>query len=589
MEKKMTKKDYLIVIVMIVVYSLMAFLNLGSMTAPIEGFTPEETRLSAIIFFDEEVDLSRITFYCGLGNDWYSAGQLDAEYLNDDNRFVELCSLKKPSNNVFKWFYQNVEVRTTAVRLTTAKFYDADNNISGIEGEFLEVAFWAKNDEELMQVGIDRVEVLNDESKGMVKMFDEQDIAVSKPSYMNTAYFDEVYFPRTAYEYIEGISPYENTHPPLGKVLIMWSMKIFGVNPFGWRFMGTLFGVFMIPLMYIFGKKMFGNSFLAFSCAFLMMFDFMHFVQTRIGTVDGFLVFFILMTYYFMYQYYMRKSYELKFVPSLLPLLLCGIFFGMAFSVKWIGLFAGIGLAFIFFQSRILEYEDYRKGNVYVERFKLKYIWGTLGMCVIFFIGIPLIIYALSYIPVFKAIESTNWIKDLLSSQKHMFTYHSGVTSTHPYASPWWQWPSMVKPVYLYLAPIRAEGEWGSIASLGNPAVWWVGLVAMVWSAWIASKKKDKRMVFIVVGYLSIILPWAFSPRDITFLYHYFACVPFLIFAIVYLMEHFLDKYLKAKKWIYIYLGLVLVLFILFYPVLSGIIVPVWVTENLRWLPSWFF
>lgn len=589
MENKMTKKDYLIVIIMVIVYSAMAFLNLGSLTAPTEGFTPEETRLSAIVFFKETVDLSRVTYYAGLGNDWYSAGQLDAEYLDENNKFVELCSLDKPANNLFKWFYKNVSIRTGAVRVTTEKYYDSESNISGIEGEFLEVAFWTNDDNGWKLVEIDRVEVLNDQSAGMELLFDEQDIAVYEPSYMNSTYFDEVYFPRTAFEYIEGINPYENTHPPLGKVLIMWSMKIFGVNPFGWRFMGTLFGVFMIPLMYIFGKRIFGNSFLAFCGAFLMMFDFMHFVQTRMGTVDGFLIFFILMTYYFMYQYYNKKSYELKFVPSLLPLLLCGIFFGLAVSVKWIGLFAGFGLAFMFFHSRILEYRDYKRGLVRVKSFKAKYIWGTIGMCVIFFIIIPFIIYALSYIPVFKAIGSTNWLKDLLSSQKHMYSYHSGVTQTHPYASTWWQWPLMIKPVFLYLAPIRAEGEWGSIVSLGNPAVWWVGFIAMFWSARIAIKKRDKKMVFVFAGYLSIILPWAFSPRDITFLYHYFACVPFMIFAIVYVIDYLLKKYPRSKKYIYIYLGLVFVLFILFYPVLSGIKIPVALVEKLRWLPSWYF
>jgi dolichyl-phosphate-mannose--protein O-mannosyl transferase len=587
MERKMTKKDYVILVVMTIVYSLMAFLNLGSMSAPAEGYTPDETRRSVIVFFEGDVNLTRVTFYVGLGNDWYSAGQLDVEYLNEYNGFSDLCSLEKPSNNVFKWFHRDVDVTTKAVRITSAKYYNDERNISGIEGEFVEVAFYSG--ESGIPVAINRIEPLNEESKGMESLFDEQDIAVYEPSYMNSTYFDEVYFPRTAYEYIKGATPYENTHPPLGKVLIMWSMKIFGVNPFAWRFMGTLFGVFMIPVMYILGKKVFGNTFLAFACSFLLMFDFMHFVQTRIGTVDGFLVFFILMTYYFMYQYYMKKSYELKFVPSLLPLLFCGIFFGLAFSVKWIGLFAGLGLAFMFFMSRILEYRDYKKGLVDVKSFRLKYIWGTIGMCLIFFIAIPVVIYILSYIPVFKAINSTDWIKDLIGNQKHMFTYHSGVTSEHPYASPWWQWPLMIRPVYYYLSPVLKEGEWGSIASFGNPAVWWVGFIAMFSSAWIAVKKRDKRMVFVFAGYLSIILPWAFSPRDITFLYHYFACVPFLIFAIAYVMEALMEKYRKAKIAIYIYLGIVFILFVVFYPALSGIKVPVSITENLRWLPSWFF
>jgi dolichyl-phosphate-mannose--protein O-mannosyl transferase len=153
----------------------------------------------------------------------------------------------------------------------------------------------------------------------------------------------------------------------------------------------------------------------------------------------------------------------------------------------------------------------------------------------------------------------------------------------------WWQWPFMVRPVYYYLAPALEPGRWASIASFGNPAVWWAGFAALFAAAWTGFKKKDKRVVFIIVGYLSILLPWAFSPRKITFLYHYFACVPFLIFAIVYFIKNLLDKKPEARKWVYLYMALVAVLFICFYPSLSGMEVPEWYTRSLRWLPSWFF
>lgn len=587
MDYRMRKKDYLIVLAMTVVYAIIAFINLGSMSAPVTGYIPDAERRSAIVFFEEETKIDWITYYIGIGGDWYSAGQLDVEYLDENNRFVELCSLEKPDNRVFKWLHKEVDVTTTAVRLTTAKYYNPDSNASGIKGEFYEVAFWEKDSE--TPAAIDRVEVLDGNSDGMMMLFDEQDEAVYTPSFMNSTYFDEIYFPRTAYEYIEGIEPFENTHPPLGKDLIMLSYRIFGVNAFAWRFMGTLFGVLMVPLMYIFGKWVFGKTFLAFGAAFLMMFDFMHFVQTRIGTVDGFLVLFIIVSYMFMYKYFSTKSYEKGFWKSLVPLLFCGIFFGLGFSVKWIGLFAGAGLAFMFFLSRILEYREYRKNKLEIKLFKTKYIWGTMGMCVIFFIVIPAAIYTLSYIPFFKATGTEGWFAELIGSQKHMFSYHSGVTSDHPYASVWWQWPFMVRPVYYYLSPVLDNGKWGSIASFGNPAIWWGGLVALFWSAWLAIAKKDKRAIIIFAGYLSILLPWAFSPRKITFLYHYFGCIPFLILSISYIFGHLLEKYRNAKKGIYIYLGIVVLLFIGFYPSLSGIIVPEWYTKSLRWLPSWFF
>ena len=47
--------------------------------------------------------------------------------------------------------------------------------------------------------------------------------------------FDEIYHARTAYEHILGMKPYENSHPPLGKLFISLGILAFGMNPFGWR------------------------------------------------------------------------------------------------------------------------------------------------------------------------------------------------------------------------------------------------------------------------------------------------------------------------------------------------------------------
>lgn len=50
------------------------------------------------------------------------------------------------------------------------------------------------------------------------------------------------------------IAPMKPRIPPLGKVLIAFSISIFGMTPFGWRFAGALAGVLMLPGMYLLGK-----------------------------------------------------------------------------------------------------------------------------------------------------------------------------------------------------------------------------------------------------------------------------------------------------------------------------------------------
>src|SRR5437016_299889 len=46
----------------------------------------------------------------------------------------------------------------------------------------------------------------------------------------NEQIFDEVYHARTAQEYLNGLEPYEWTHPPLGKLLIAIGVWAFGFN-----------------------------------------------------------------------------------------------------------------------------------------------------------------------------------------------------------------------------------------------------------------------------------------------------------------------------------------------------------------------
>ena len=73
-------------------------------------------------------------------------------------------------------------------------------------------------------------------------LFDEADTVPENRTYMYGMYFDELYHARTAYEHLHGIKPYENSHPPLGKIFIMLGIAVFGMNAFGWRVVGALFG-----------------------------------------------------------------------------------------------------------------------------------------------------------------------------------------------------------------------------------------------------------------------------------------------------------------------------------------------------------
>ena len=145
--------------------------------------------------------------------------------------------------------------------------------------------------------------------EGGDELFDEQDGYNKAITFRSGTYFDEIYHARTAYEIVHGISHCEWTHPPLGKVFISLGVRAFGMNPFGWRVVGVLFGIGMLPFMYLFGRRLFRNkTWAAGALTFLFAFDFMHFTQTRIATIDVYGTFFIIAMYQFLRKIRMGRT-----------------------------------------------------------------------------------------------------------------------------------------------------------------------------------------------------------------------------------------------------------------------------------------
>ena len=108
------------------------------------------------------------------------------------------------------------------------------------------------------------------------------------------------------------LPPSETTHPPLGKLLIASGMALFGVNPFAWRFMGVAFGILMIVAVYALALQLFTRRRWAFVAAFLLTFDFLHFTQSRIATIDVFPALFVLLSYLFILRFHRTTGYETR-------------------------------------------------------------------------------------------------------------------------------------------------------------------------------------------------------------------------------------------------------------------------------------
>jgi dolichyl-phosphate-mannose--protein O-mannosyl transferase len=320
----------------------------------------------------------------------------------------------------------------------------------------------------------------------------------------------------------------------------------------------------------------------------------MRFVQTRIATIDTYSVLFILLSFFFMYRY-ITVNVRASFRKTLVPLALSGLFFGFSFATKWTGFYAGAGLLIIYV-IRL-----FQLGRYYMSEEKDgfgEYLTKTILYSFLFFVIVPAIVYYLTYIPYGIAqgmtisggmLWSADYFNIVRSNQVSMFTYHSQLDAEHPFSSHWWQWILNIRPI-LYVRS-HLDGARATYGAFGNPVLWWGGFVAMVIIAIRVFKHRDGKALFILIGYLSQLLPWVAVTR-IVFAYHYFPSTLFLVLALAHIFNTIneRDNSSLGKSAIIGYSGLTGAIFLLFFPALSGLYMPEWYyTSFVRWFSTWPF
>jgi dolichyl-phosphate-mannose--protein O-mannosyl transferase len=442
----------------------------------------------------------------------------------------------------------------------------------------LEIAEIAVLNQDNQRITINAVASEAASDANLSKLIDEQSLVQCPPTYVSETYFDEIYYVRTAEQYLKLQMPYEWTHPPLGKLIIAAGITIFGYNPFGWRIMGVVFATLLITLIYILGKELFGTWIGAFASAFLLTFDFMVFTMGRMATVDTYVVFFSLASQLF-FLIYLKNVLKNGWKTSVLPLLLAVLFFALGFSTKWLVLYGFAGQIAILLAIRLKELRKLKDGL----SVKARAFFDRPFFQLYVFVLLAVFIYFLTFVPDMLAGRS---LGDVFSQQLSMFIYHSTLNATHPFASQWWSWPLILRPVWLFVSYLPNNIE-STIVLMGNPAVWWVGFASVILAVEEAVRRRTFACAFIMVLFFFQWLPYVLISR-ITFLYHFYVNVPFLCLATAY----FLNTYWN-RKWGKIaalaYFTSVIVLFGLFYPAISGMPTSTSWINSLKWLGSWVF
>lgn len=642
-KRKFNRFDVIAITVLTILALFVSFIELGDTKSAQTFWHPENVGEYVTVQVEDGKTVSEFRAYYGISrdaNEYVSKGTYIPSYVSAYGSYdgINYYVLKDKSGGEAKLKYEQ-SATFCWIKLQISK---GDYKYYKFVADYLpfnmnEIALFGPGDEQL------KVEITDythtESGEGANLAFDEQDLVPKYTTYKTGMYFDEIFHARTAYEYVHGINNIkEDTHPPLGKVIIALGIELFGMTPFGWRCMGALFAAALVPLVYLFGKELFKNKKWAVLLAAMMLCSGISLVQGRIATVDTFAVFFIVLSYYFMLKFYKRSFNRHGYIDWLLPLCLAGISFGFAVAVKWTGIYAGIGLLAIYIIVLFKRYKDFNaakedtackldaelKKNV-IDNTNRKIIYSILA-CAACFIIIPFFIYLLSYIPYAKC-ESKGLFEAMFASQNTMFGFHSTVTETHGWSSSWYSWPLDIKPVYFYggddnvmsLASLMHTARvYARIYTTGNQVLWYTMLAALfMFIAYIIVRKfypnsrllgsyatsnwEEMRptVIFLMIGLASQFLPWIFISR-ITFFYHYYASVPFISALAVMLCKTYSSSFTKplfnigkgksaftvdVGTIIYVvYFALIVINFILLFPVLTGIPIRI---ESARWMFGW--
>jgi len=145
-------------------------------------------------------------------------------------------------------------------------------------------------------------------------------------------------------------------HPPLGKWLIAVGEKLFGLTPFGWRFMSCVFGALLVMLTVRLARRLSRSTLVGAIAGVLLTFDGLAFTMSRIALLDIFQAVFVLAAVaalvadrdWFRWRLARhlrdagKQDLDGAFGPALILRpwrITAGIMFGLACAVKWNSLY----------------------------------------------------------------------------------------------------------------------------------------------------------------------------------------------------------------------------------------------------------
>lgn len=445
-------------------------------------------------------------------------------------------------------------------------------------------------------------------------------------------------------------------HPPLGKWMMAIGEAIFDhgktvtfhhtvypASPLAFRFMGAFLGTLAILLVARIARRMFRSTALGVIAGTLLALDGLEFVQSRTAMLDIYLMFWVIAAFGCLVvdRDFGRRRLAARltaplghrewgpsigFRPWRWGAALC---IGVACATKWNGAYyipalillalawdvgarrtAGVG-------GRDLSYDG--DGRWRINQIDYWMVGNALGRVLLPLVALMLLIPAAVYVTSWAGWFASNgkyaydhdlfvhpgqswfmhdWsvLRGWWSYQHDIWHYDITLHASHPYLSHPWGWLLLERPVaYYYQSPPGCGSTSCSqeILGIGNPALWWATIPALIAVIWMWISKRDWRAAGIIVAFAFGYLPWIFEELQLVhtdpactpagdchrtmFLFYMLPNVPLMVLAVTMAVGMVIGtrnagdvRRAFGASMATSYMAVVLILFVFFYPVLAA-------------------
>ena len=429
-------------------------------------------------------------------------------------------------------------------------------------------------------------------------------------------------------------------HPPFGKWVIAAGEALFGITPSGWRVGVLICGLIAVLLLARIVRRLTRSNFWGTVAGLLIAVDGMAVVLSRTAVLDGVLMLCALGAFgaLLMDRDVTRRKVARALGsdgdPALLwprgssgpPLgvfrgwrMVAAVLLGLTCGVKWSGLWFVVAFGLL----TVLWDLGLRRSLGLSHPWRTTLLRDALPTAVLM-VGIVFVVYLATWTGWF--LTDTGYYRDWAASagastvpgvpaalrslwhyHAEAYRFHTTLKSPHAYAANAWGWPVQARPTSFFWSdklPCGADKCAAEVLSLGNPIIWWAGVLALLHQTWRWATRRDWRSGAVLAGFLAGWAPWLMFQQRTVFEFYSIAYLPYLIMALVLslmavrggttsspVVSRFglsdQTRNLIGIIAVAAFLVLVLAMSWWFYPLATGESIP-YSQWNLRmWFPSW--